>query len=162
MADQKWLDGWSGQSVDELISLVGEYRTDSIVLAFEQAIQSKAGELSEVEQIVLAVEALERVVNNGGYGQFFANCSEFAPMAVAALKAIGSTSVAMLTEKATQVLSPESPITEASVRQAIDKADDQRDEKLSACDSEYFQVAGDLAGPLLEYIKNHKDQITFS
>ncbi len=79
-----WLEGYSGQSVEQLLSLQGEYRTDSLVLAFEQAIRQKAERegmqsLTVEERIVLAVEALEREVNNGGYDQFFANSSrEFA------------------------------------------------------------------------------------
>ena len=32
----KWLDGYSGQSAEQLLSLEGQYRTDSLILAFEQ------------------------------------------------------------------------------------------------------------------------------
>ena len=31
-----WLEGYSGQSVEQLLSLQGKYRTDSLVLAFER------------------------------------------------------------------------------------------------------------------------------
>ena len=91
----KWLNGYSDQSVEQLLSLEGEYRTDSLVLAFEEAINRKAQRdgmqsLSEEERVVLAVEALEREVNNGGYDQFFVNSSrEFAPTVVSALQRIG-------------------------------------------------------------------------
>jgi hypothetical protein len=34
---------------------------------------------------------------------------------------------------------------------------DERDEKLGECDRRYYEVAGDLAGPLLEFIKRNKD-----
>jgi len=66
----KFLEGYSGQSTDQLLSLEADYRTDSLVLAFEQAIIQKAERngvksLSDEERIVLAVEALEREVNNG-------------------------------------------------------------------------------------------------
>jgi hypothetical protein len=45
---------------------------DSIVSAFEEAVQIRArlaglSSLNEVELTILAVEALEREVNNGGY-----------------------------------------------------------------------------------------------
>ena len=70
----EWLDGYSGQTVEQLLSLEGKCRTDSLVLAFEQAISQKAESanqgLTNPEHIVLAVEALEREVNNGGYDQF--------------------------------------------------------------------------------------------
>ncbi len=70
MPDLQWLDRYSGETVDELLALEGKYRIDSLVLAFEQAIDQKAarvgGEyLTDVERIILAVEALEREVNNG-------------------------------------------------------------------------------------------------
>ena len=41
MPDLQWLDGYSGESVDELIALEGKCRTDSLVLAFEQAMDQK-------------------------------------------------------------------------------------------------------------------------
>jgi hypothetical protein len=80
-----WLGGYSGQSVEELLSLEVTHRCDSLVLAFEEAIGQKAQRdgvrgLTTEERVVLAVEALEREVNNGGYDQFFINASrEFAP-----------------------------------------------------------------------------------
>jgi hypothetical protein len=43
MKDVKWLDRYSGQSVEELIALAPEYRVDSIVLAFEEALLHKMG-----------------------------------------------------------------------------------------------------------------------
>ena len=87
----EWLDGYSGQSVEQLLSLEGKSRTDSLVLAFEQAISQRAEGadnqgLTNTEHVVLAVEALEREVNNGGYHQFFTNSSrEFAPTIVDSL-----------------------------------------------------------------------------
>jgi hypothetical protein len=47
MPDLNWLDGYSGESVDELIALEGTYRTDSLVLAFEQAMDQKAARVGE-------------------------------------------------------------------------------------------------------------------
>src|SRR5712692_6395503 len=42
MTDLKWLEKYSGQTVEQLLSLEGEYRTDSVIIAFEQAIGQKA------------------------------------------------------------------------------------------------------------------------
>lgn len=90
MPDLQWLDGYSGESVDELIVLEGKYRRGSLVLAFEQAMAQKAARAGEDsltadERTILAVEALEREVNNGGYGQFFLNSREYASIIVDAL-----------------------------------------------------------------------------
>ena len=51
-------------------SLEHAYRIDSIVVAIEGALMEKPSPTA-TEQIVLAVEAMEREVNNGGFQQFF-------------------------------------------------------------------------------------------
>src|SRR5687767_752879 len=74
-----FLKGYTGQSTEQLIALAPHYRVDSIVLAFEQAIDLKAAKgrkLSQVENDIVAIEAMEREVNNGGYHQFFINSSK--------------------------------------------------------------------------------------
>jgi len=42
MTELNWLEEYSGQTTDELISIEGEYKTDSLVLAFEQALDQKS------------------------------------------------------------------------------------------------------------------------
>src|SRR5262245_27313086 len=85
-----FLDSYQGQSTEELLALDRTFRVDSLVLAFEQAIQGKSpGSISTEELYVLAVEGLEREVNNGGYNQFFGNSSgEFTPIIETALRTI--------------------------------------------------------------------------
>lgn len=110
MTDQKWLEEYTGQSTDQLIALEGGYRTDSLVLAFEQAVDQKAAKigmdkLSESERVILAIEALEREVNNGGYSQLFYNSSKkYAPIMASALKAIGCSKTEGITKKAIDIL----------------------------------------------------------
>jgi hypothetical protein len=106
MSNLKWLDGYSGQTVAELLSLEGECRIDSLVLAFEQAVDQKGQRegteaLSAEERMVLAIEALEREVNNGGYHQFFVNSSrEFVGIIVRALVRINCPKTAEITQRA--------------------------------------------------------------
>ena len=151
MAELKWLNGYAGQGVDGLLALSGEYREDSLVLAFEEAIGRKAARegmqsLSDEERIVLAVEGLEREVNNGGYSQFFVNSSrEFVPLIVDALLRIGC------------------PITAQITRNAIEAVaggeDEERDEELERCDQLYFEAAEDLAGRLLAFLGANRQAI---
>lgn len=69
-----FLEGYEGQTLQQLIAMKENYRIDSLVLAIEQALNAKPDtELSNAERVVLAIEALEREVNNGGYHQFFIN-----------------------------------------------------------------------------------------
>jgi hypothetical protein len=99
-----FLAGYSGESVDELLAYEGRYRIDSIVLAFEQAIQQRSARLksecSDEERVVLAVEALERDVNNDGYDGFLRYSAAFVPVIVAALERIGCLGVARITRDA--------------------------------------------------------------
>jgi hypothetical protein len=107
MADLLWLDNYSGQTLDELLALTDQYRVDSLVVALEQALEKKAARpgvnLSIEETIVLAVEALEREVNNGGFSQFFINSScVYTPLIVDALRRIVCPVSANIAEKAIQ------------------------------------------------------------
>jgi uncharacterized protein DUF4375 len=165
----QWLNGYGGQTTDELIALEGAFRTDSIVLAFEQAIAAKAARLgdqslTEPERVVLAVEAVEREVNSDGYTGLFATSAEHVPYLVSSLTAIGSDAVAALTESAISELKIRGPLTSAAVEAAM-RADAMRDDdeladKLNEYDQIYYQTAGDLADPLLSFIKKNRDQIT--
>lgn len=152
MAELEWLDGYSGQTVDELIALKGRYRTDSIVLAFEQAIDQKAARLGDealttTELTVLAVEALEREVNNGGYHQFFVNTMEYAPVIVDSLRRIGCPKTAAITRAAINALElPE--LTVAAIEEVIYAGDERRDQVLGECDDRFFAYQENIEEPL--------------
>jgi hypothetical protein len=143
MSELKWLEEYSGQTVDELLSLEGEYRIDSIVVAFSQAVDQKAARegddaLSPEEQIVLAIEALEAEVNNGGYAQFFLNYSqEYASIlvpsiVVEALVRIGCPKTAEITQTANNALHLASLNGEAIEAAMAD--DTVSEEELNGCD----------------------------
>jgi hypothetical protein len=161
MSNDKWLNYYSGQTVDELLALEGEYRIDSLVLAFEQAIDQKADRKGEQsitieERIVLAVEALEREVNNGGYHQFFANSSrEFASSIIEALSRIGCPRTAELTQKAFDALRLEGLSAEA-IETALAVDDEVRDEELDRCDQLYYQAAENIEQQLFAFIRANK------
>ena len=159
-----WLEGYSGQSVDELLSLKGTHRIDSLVLAFEEAIAQKAQRvgvqnLSAEERTVLAVEALEREVNNGGYDQFFINSSkEFAPTIVNALQRIGCEKTATITQKAVKALGVEE-LTTAAIDAAMAKDNAQCAARLNQCDESYYKSGEPIAERLFAFIKANKGGI---
>jgi hypothetical protein len=165
MTELKWFDEYSGQSTDELIALVGQYRTDSLVLAFEQALDQKSerigkGNLSHEELVVLAIEALEREVNNGGYDQFFLNSSnQYAPIVVDALNRIGCIETADLTQQAIDILGIGGPISVEAIDLVMEEENDEREKRLNDCDDRYYEIADDLAGLLLEFIKQNSSKI---
>lgn len=164
MGELLWLNGHTGQTSDQLIALEHTHRTDSLVLAFEQAIDKKAarlgeGQLSAEELTVLAVEALEREVNNGGFHQFFVNSSvSHAAIMVDALTRIGCPRVAAITADAIAALRlPRLSVKE--IEAAIRNDDDGRDEVLRACDQRFFEYPEPIADRLFAFIKANQSTI---
>ena len=116
--------------------------------------------LTGPEKVVLAVEAVEREVNNGGYDQLFINSSNaYAPWFVSSLQAIGREDVATLTQEAIDAVGVAGPWTVEQIDAAMADENEARDERLSDCTDRYFQVAGDLAQPLLDYLKANRSQV---
>jgi hypothetical protein len=163
MPDLPWFD-YSGQRLDDLLSLEDRYRIDSLVVAVEQAIQQKlerAGpaSLTNEERVVLAIEALEREVNNGGYEQFFLNSSrEFASIIAQSLKRIGCRRTATITERALDALGC-AELTPDAIEQAIVEEDEDRDQALFVCDNQYFARDDDIEGHLWAFIKDNSSKI---
>ena len=156
----KWFD-YAGQTTDELLALSADYRIDSLVLAFEQGIQQKVdAPISEEERVVLAIEGLEREVNNGGYSQFFLNSSnEFVDVIESALRAIGCPETADITRDALAALRLPGVPTAGAAEQAVMAGDPVITEALSACDDRYFSGSEAIADRLFEWIQAHRQAI---
>jgi hypothetical protein len=160
-ADQKkFLRSYSGQTTDQLIALESDHRVDSLVLAFEQAIQQKK-KRSQVEIDILAVEAMEREVNNGGFHQFFLNSSrEFAAVLPSALERIGCPITAKIASDALGYLKIEGEITPQKIRATLGKLGDKAVEDLGKMDGRYFEYKERIADRLFEYIKAKKKEVS--
>jgi hypothetical protein len=165
MAELKWLDGYSGQSVDQLIALAAGHRVDSIVLAFEQALQPAERDglsrLNEAELTILAIEALEREVNNGGYHQFFLNTPEHAASVVAALKRIDCPKTAEISARAVSLVGLRHPFATEQVEAALAKDADGRliEVLIEQCDGAYYDSGEPIADLLFAYIQANRGSI---
>ncbi|HZR29632.1 MAG TPA: DUF4375 domain-containing protein [Terriglobales bacterium] len=163
MPELKWLDGYTGQTLEQILALEGEYRVDSLVLALEQALGQKAARpdaqsLTKEERVVLAVEALQREVNNGGYGQFFSNSSrDFVPIIVESLRRIGCPQTAEITQKAIDVLCL--PHLNAEEIAAMGEDSSKRSAELKSCDELYCDTQEDIAGKLFAFIRINRGAI---
>ncbi|MEA3491576.1 MAG: DUF4375 domain-containing protein [Campylobacterota bacterium] len=76
MNEQEYLDTYNGQSINELLELENKFEPYEIIYVLELALDNKKDsdkKLSDSEMTVLAVQALDREVNNGGFQQFFYN-----------------------------------------------------------------------------------------
>ena len=164
MTNLTWLEEYSGQTLDVILSLAGSHRVDSLILAIEQAIGQKAAQLGEeslssAERVVLAVEALEREVNNGGYSQFFTNTPAFVPTIVDSLLRIGCPRTAGITGSAIGALHLQD-LTEQNIENATAEEDDAINDELSRCDQLYYQAGESIEDQLFAFINANKDSIT--
>jgi hypothetical protein len=157
---EAFFPSYEGQSTDELLALEPKFRIDSLVLAFEQAIQGKApASISTEESYVLAVEGLEREVNNGGYRQFFGNSSgEFAPVIEAALRAIECPKTADITRDAIAALRVQA-LTAETVAAAAFSEDESIERALASCDDRYFSNDEPIADRLFRWIAANRDRV---
>ena len=154
-----FLQSYGGQSTDELLALEGKYRIDSLVLAFEQAIERKAAP-SEQERVVLAVEAMEREVNNGGFSQFFVNLSvAFAPILEGSLRAIGCPKTADIARDAVKAMDPDGTLDTDALSRAAGNPDAEVAGALEACDARYFANDEPIADALFRWIKANRAAI---
>lgn len=164
MPELAWLNGFNGQTTDELIALEGKYCTASLVLAFEQAMDQKSariGEdrLTEAERVILAVEALEREVNNGGYGQFFFNHSrEYTPIIVDALRRIDCPRMAEITQQAISVVQ-KCPMTDEEIIDGTWNDHEELLDVLGECDSQFFERPENIEESLFAFIKANRASI---
>jgi hypothetical protein len=147
---------FTGQTTAELLACKDSHSLSSVVFAFEWGIQAKGrkvGEqaLTEEERTVLAVLALQREVNNGGYFQFFWNSSrKYSPVVVDALRRVGFSEAAVLTERAIAALGV-AEVTVDSVSEVILKEDPVRDAIFDDCDKEFYKLPS-MFPAMLEFI----------
>jgi hypothetical protein len=166
--DLPFLERWAGRSTQQLLELEGRYRTDSIVGAFEQALDAKAAAsgddaLADPERVVLDVEALEREVNSGGFDGLFRWAPDRVPTLATSLEMIGRGDAAALAGEAIRAIGLTPPVTEDAIRAARRVDDDGTtagDDALDALDQRYYESIGDLSEDLLAYIQANSDQIT--
>jgi hypothetical protein len=158
-----FLESYNGATLDELLAMKATHRIDSLVLAFEQALDIKPRqELSKPERVVLAVEALEREVNNGGYNQFFLNSSnEFTPFIVEALELIGCPKCAATTNSAIAVLNLSAPFAGKTVDESSSSLEDLLEKRLDEADTQYYANDENIAESLFAYIEKHSNEIHF-
>jgi len=162
MTNAMWFEAYDGETTEELLALEGTHRIDSLVLAFEEAIQRKAasGPISPEERYVLAIEGLEREVNNGGYSQFFLNSSrEFVDAIEEALLAVGCPKTAAITRSAIGALGLGPQLTPEKAEQVVLDDDDSVREALDDCDGRYYENDKAIADKLFAWIRRNRAKV---
>ena len=165
MPELEFLDSYGGQSLDELLAMEATHRKDSLLLAIESALDAKAtrlgpASLTSEERMILAVEALEREVNNGGYHQFFINSScAYAGEVESALRAIGCPGHADIARRAIDALAIDGPITAESVEMVASECSDELLDTLDSVDQEYYACEESIEERLFTFAESHRDHI---
>lgn len=159
--DFPWDDSYKGETVAELLAKRGKVRSDSLVLAFEIAADSiPEEEINFHERVILAVEAMEMQVNNGGYGQFFVNSSSaYTDVIHEALLAIECEACAAITADAIAALNLPPGYDGDMVSEIADDLSAEQQEELAASDDRYFANDEWIAAQLLDFIERNQDKI---
>ena len=163
MNHKEYLESYDGQTIEELVALESKYEAYEIVFVLELALDKKLAsgkELNETEQTVLAVQALDREVNNGGFRQFFYNSSvNYANIAVKSFQNIKSTEIAELVDKSIQCLG----IDLSNIDLVIDRALSDEDEALEDCfnklDNLFYESEEYITEKLLTFVKENISNI---
>lgn len=159
-----FLQNYSGQTVDELLALEGQFRTDSLLAALAQGVDDKAVRvgvqgLNEVECSVLAVWFLEVEVGHDGFSGFFNGYSGiYVPFVVDALLRIGCPQTANITQRAIDALNIQ-VLTPGALEEAVCNAIRIHDKQLDECDTQFYEYAEDLETRLFEFVQANKDAI---
>ncbi len=154
-----WLD-YTGQDTGQILACKGTHRIDSLLCALEQAIELRQNRSPEVattleERTLLAIMALQREVNNGGYRQFFVNSSrEYTLTVVPALEGIGCHTTAALTQRAVDALDPH-PLTLKAIEGSIFKPNPERDRVLDALDQRFYEIC-EIEPKLFAFVESHR------
>jgi hypothetical protein len=158
-----WLD-YAGQDTAQILACKSTHRIDSLLCALEQAIQLRQSRNPEVaatpeEHTLLAVLALQREVNNGGYHQFFSNSScQYALTVVPALENIGCGEAVALTKRALDALNLR-PLTLTAIENAILKPNPKRDRALDALDQQFYLIS-EIEPKLFAFVESRPQAFT--
>ena len=122
-----------------------------------QAKESTQGydSLRPEERVFYCVWTLEAEVNNGGFSQFYFNCSgDIATKVPDALRSIGATHTASIAERANAVFGADGPSVDCVERQArLEELGDAASAELEVFDQEFLEYREDLSRLLAEYMK---------
>jgi len=125
--------------------------------AFAQACSRFTGDnftqLSERDQILVAIWGLEADVNNGGFDQYYFNgTGNLAWFAPTALRSIAAHRMAAIVEKANAMFGDAGPPPDRDERQdALFRITDVDEEAWEQLDREFFAYPDDIAGLLVAH-----------
>ena len=97
--------------------------------------------------------------SNSTFGPPQADWAPCVRIVVNAINRIGWDDAALIAQKAIDCLGISEPLSVETIDRVMEKENEESDEKLSQCDDQYYDNAGDLADSLLELITFNMDKI---
>ena len=117
-------------------------------------------EQSIPQKVFSSVWALESEVNNGGFSQYFQNCSnETAGFVVEALHFIDAHQTAEICKRALSIAFPMGlPSTPEAIRTAAENFAPDVDDALHSLDQDFYVYPNDLTELLYAYVSTHPSE----
>jgi hypothetical protein len=112
------------------------------------------------QKVFSSIWVLEAEVNNGGFWQYFANCSnETACFVEEALTSIGATKAADICNRAIRLAFPNGlPSAPDEISQSVEERQDELLDKLDSLDQEFFKYPDNLTELLYEFVLKHPEE----
>lgn len=118
-------------------------------------------ELSEAEQVLVTLRALDGCLNEGGFRRYFEEeAGDQASFAVEALEQVGAFNLARLVERALSVFGVDGvPVDQESRVAVLERLSVGSFQLLEELDAEYCEYPDDLTGLLYDFVIANKDAI---
>jgi Domain of unknown function (DUF4375) len=155
-----------GTTTDQILSHENDDKKEHVYFALLWRIGQKLDKrgwdrLSDTERRLVAVQAMEGEVLNGGFDQYFFNSmGGDAEVALAGLKEMGATQAAPLLERAMAVFPGGKPPTDRQERwKVMDQIESSSKPVWNKCDDAFYKRSEDLGELSLAYAKKSRAQI---
>lgn len=159
----EWFENEGNLGVAEIVKLEGSFLAASLVAAVDAVLAAKAksgAAMNEAQSTVLAVEALEREVNNGGFAKFFGSSAwNHVPFLVKSLERVGSREAVRLAKEAVSLLKIPAAAHDdpaalfSSIQSAL--ARHEVEIRLNDLDSDFYVLEEDLPRLVWNYVKKN-------
>jgi hypothetical protein len=158
--------GEFGSSTDEILSREGSTNSLKLLGALIWRLNQKSdaigyNQLTDVEKKILAIDALEMEVNNGGFDQYFFNSpGDLSQTALIALRDIGALGAAKILDKAINIFPNSEPPQDRSDRQKLMMSlSDKVAPIWEDCDLEFYRLEENIGDLLFAYAKSNRTEI---
>lgn len=164
----EWFENEGNLDVAGIVKLEGGFLAESLVAAVDAVLAAKVKSgavANETQGTVLAVVALEREVNNGGFAKFFGSSSwNHVPFLVKSLERVGSREAVRLAKEAVALLkipaaAHDDPATLFSCIQAA-LARHEVEIRLNDLDSDFYVLEEDLSKLVWNYAKKNVEALS--